>query len=128
MDIKSEIDKYIDWHSNALQLIKNMLLYDRMRIEEIPQVIRITDTSVYVTAIRVANGISCKRLIETFDILCEDIRSIDKDTEVYRNLSNLLSHYLHLNNYREEEDFVNYKENVCTKVLCEMYGSSEPDG
>ncbi len=112
MDIKSGIDKYIDWHSNALQLIKNMVLYDRMRIEEIPQVIRITDTSVYVTAFRVANGISCKRLIETFNILCEDLRSIDTDTEEYRNLSNLLSDYLHLNNYKEEEEFINYKENL----------------
>ena len=112
MDIKSEIDKYIDWHSNALQLIKNMLLYDRMKIEEIPQIIRITDTSVYITAFRVANGISCKRLIETFDILCEDLHSIDKDTEEYRNFSNLLSDYLHLNNYRDEEEFINYKDNL----------------
>ncbi len=116
MDIKSEIDKYIDWHSNALQLIKNMLLYDRMKIEEIPQIIRITDTSVYVTAFRVANGISCKRLIETFDILCEDLHRINKDTEEYRNLSNLLSDYLHLNNYNGEEEFVVYKENVYTAL------------
>lgn len=120
MDIKVELDYYTKWHSEALHFIKTMLLYDRVRIEEVPQLLRISENSIYVTAFRVANGISCSRFIDTMKLLCNDIHSIDSRTEEYQNLSKLLSHYIELNNYTEEEQFVNFKKNIYPKILCEM--------
>lgn len=120
MDIKTELEKYYKWHESALHLIKYMLLYDRMRLEEIPQSMRIFDSSVYVTAIRVGNGISGERLVKTFKILCNDICSLDKGDKQRMELIRLLFQYLYLNDHKEEECFVNFKKNICPQILHEM--------
>lgn len=125
MDIKTEFEKYYKWYESALHLIENMLLYDRMRLEEIPQSMRIFDSSIYVTAIRVGNDISGERFVETFKILCNDICSLDKGDKQRMELIRLLSQYLYLNDHKEEECFVNFQKNICPEILCEMQRNDE---
>lgn len=120
MDIQKELEKYYKWHETALHFINHMLLYDRIMLEEIPYSMRVIDKSIYVTALRVGDGISCERLVETFKILCNDICRLNKSNEQRKELIRLLSHYLNINDHKEEECFVVFQKNICPEILCEV--------
>lgn len=52
MDKQKIIDNYYDLYQNALHWIKSMLLYDKIRLKEIPQEIRFSNNIIYITALR----------------------------------------------------------------------------
>lgn len=54
MSYTFEINKYYDLYQNALHWIKGMLLYDKIRLKEIPQEIRFSNNIIY-------NGIKNKQ-------------------------------------------------------------------
>lgn len=120
MNIQKELEKYYKWHETALHFINHMLLYDRIMLEEIPQSMRIIDKSIYVTALRTGNGISCERLVKTFKVLCNDICSLNKNNKQRKELIRLLSHYLYLNDHKEDECLVIFQKNICQEILHEM--------
>lgn len=127
MDIQKELEKYYKWHETALHFINHILLYDRMRLEEIPQSMRVIDGSIYVAAIRTANNISSERLVKTFQIICDDICSLDKNDKQRKELIRLLSHYLYLNDHKEDECLVIFQKNICQEILHEMQQIEEYD-
>ena len=127
MNIQKELEKYYKWHETALHFINHMLLYDRIMLEEIPQSMRIIDKSIYVTALRTGNGISCERFINTLRLLCIDICSLNKGDKQRMELIRLLSHYLYLNDHKEDECLVIFQKNICQEILHEMHQIEEYD-
>lgn len=127
MNINVELEKYYKWHEKALHFINHMLLYDRIKLEEIPQSMRVIDKSLYITALRVGNATSCKQFIDALSILCMDICYLDKNDKQRKELIRLFSDYLNINDYKEEDCFVNFQKNICSEILCEMQRNDETD-
>lgn len=125
MDKQKIIDNYYDLYQNALHWIKSMLLYDKIRLKEIPQEIRFSNNIIYITALRISNGISVNRLIEDLEVLCGDICSLNEKNRCSEKLLRIFSAYLNINNYKEEERFVSFQNNICKEILCALQRSNK---
>lgn len=125
MSYTFEINKYYDLYQNALHWIKSMLLYDKIRLKEIPQEIRFSNNIIYITALRISNGISVNRLIEDLEVLCGDICSLNEKNRCSEKLLRIFSAYLNINNYKEEERFVSFQNNICKEILCALQRSNK---
>mgnify|MGYP007083915063 CR=1 FL=1 len=125
MSYTFEINKYYDLYQNALHWIKSMLLYDKIRLKEIPQEIRFSNNIIYITALRISNGISVNRLIEDLEVLCGDICSLNEKNRYSEKLLRIFSAYLNINNYKEEERFVSFQNNICKEILCALQRSNK---
>lgn len=61
---------------STLNFIENMLLYDKVRIKDVPLNLRTIKTSLYISALRISRGISQERYIEDLNLLKSDIQYI----------------------------------------------------
>lgn len=105
-------------YQEAVQLINDLLLNDRIRLSEIPKELRLSKTSIYSSALRISNGLSCQRYIEDLKILCKDI--LTSDINLQRDMKSYLECYLLLNNYEGNERFERFKKVVQKKVLSKL--------
>lgn len=99
--------------------------YDLLRLKEIPQEIRFSNNIIYITALRISNGISVNRLIEDLEVLCGDICSLNEKNRCSEKLLRIFSAYLNINNYKEEERFVSFQNNICKEILCALQRSNK---
>lgn len=86
-------------YNSALQWIQNMLLYDEIRLKDIPFEIRSSDRGIYITALRISNKLSCNRYIRDLNILCNDILVLGKSYPYHSCLIDVLNTYLSINDH-----------------------------
>lgn len=60
------------FESSYLLFIQNMLLFNKIRLTDIPPVLRTMDVSIYLTALRISRGISRQRYQEDLDVMRSD--------------------------------------------------------
>lgn len=58
--------------SSYLIFLRNMLLSNKIRLTDIPQVLRMMDVSIYLTALRISREISRQRYQEDLDVMRSD--------------------------------------------------------
>lgn len=116
------LDKFDKFRTAALQWLFNMLLYNKIALQDIPRDIRVSDTIIYIGALRISSRkpTSCERFIKDMNTLCEDICSLGSDDTSKAALVETFSRYLNLNEHKGDKVFVNFEENLCEEILCEM--------
>lgn len=107
-------------HQETVQWITHMLLEDEIRLKDIPQKLRVSESGIYVVAFRISNKISCKRFIKDLNILCKDIYTLSKNSPYRDDLIHTLDIYLALNDHTEEDEFIDFQKNIYEKVLHEL--------
>lgn len=108
-------------YQTAVQWIDHMLLKDEIMLKDVPREIRVSSSSIYVTAFRISDKISCKRFIRDLNILCDDLLVLDKDYFYRSNLISTLSTYLSINDHKGDKEFEDFKEYIPETLLCELY-------
>lgn len=108
-------------YKSALQWIESMLLSDEISLKDVPQEIRVSTRNIYINAFRISRNISCKRYIRDLKILCKDIYMMDSDEPQRKELVDLLNTYLTLNDFTEEDEFIDFQKNIYPEVLCELH-------
>lgn len=117
--------------SKTLQLLENMVLYNKIRLQDIPREIRLEDDTLYIYAFRLSSrrAFPCERFIEDLNTLCEDICSLEDNNRYKYWLVGQLSDQLSINEHKEDERIVNYEKNLNEEVLRELlkrrYSSQE---
>ncbi len=121
--INEELKKWNIFRSAALQWLFDMLLYNRIVLQDIPRDIRVSDSVIYIGALRLSSRggyFPCERFIKDMTTLCEDICSLDDDDSVKNSLVDTFSSYLNINEHKEDEAFVNFEKNLCKEILREL--------
>lgn len=62
--------------SDSLNFLKEMLLYNKIRISDIPKSLRILDIDIYIFALRVSRGFSKQRYMEDLSIMKADLETL----------------------------------------------------
>lgn len=100
--------------------IEEMLLDGELRVRDVPRELRVTNTGIYVTALRFSRAISCKRYVQDLELLYYDILFLYSDTYERRNLIDCLSNGLQFHDFKNEEEFCVFQESIREDVLQEM--------
>lgn len=108
MKVKVKIKK----KTNCLLLIEKLMMYKRVELSSIPQNIRINNSSLYITALRLAREeVSVANYIVALNILYFDTCVCEnKNKKVY--LKKLFLNYIELNLFQGEKQFENYRKNI----------------
>lgn len=108
MKVKVKIKK----KTNCLLLIEKLMMYKRVELSSISQNIRINNSSLYITALRLAREEnSVDHYIEVLNILHFDINTCkSNDRKAY--LKKLFLNYIKLNLFQWEKQFENYRETI----------------
>ena len=125
--IENNLSEYAFFEQETLQWINNMLLCDEIRLKDIPEKIRISSSSIYNAALRVSNGLSCKRFVQDMKILCRDIYIADDEAK-QEQLVNVLAKYLQINDHRNEADFIDFEKDIYEPVLQKLQARSRTVG
>lgn len=88
---------------NSLNFIVDMLLYDKVRIKNVPRELRVFNTSLYITALRISRGLSQERYMEDINLLKSDIPYVNK-----RKTRNFIALYESSLNFSPQK--IKYKE------------------
>lgn len=120
--ITEKLAKLDDFRSTTLQWLFNMLLYNKIALQDIPRDIRVSNKIIYIGAFRISSRkpSSCERFVKDMNTLCEDICSLDNDDTSKEALVQTFSSYLNSNEHKEDEIFVNFEKNLCEEILWEM--------
>ena len=80
--LRQQCGKYevLELENRSLQRLEEMLLYDIIRLREIPQNIRVSNKTLYIYAFRAAVS-STKRYEEELKLFQSDIRRLKNKTE-----------------------------------------------
>jgi hypothetical protein len=118
-------EKTIEYlYKSALLWICDMLLYDKIRLKDIPFEIRTSDTGTYVVAFRLSREISRERLFEDITILCEDICALEEDYFCREQLLSKLADNIWRDSYfgdsREKQDYEDFRKTISEKLLREV--------
>ncbi|MGN1139336.1 MAG: hypothetical protein ACI4RM_07790 [Ruminococcus sp.] len=101
-----------------LQIIEKLLLLNKIKLEEIPALLRIKNKNFYICSFRNARSLmDIKRYIEILEVLENDIIRTQQNTFQKEVLVKLLDDYIQLNPFRGEKEFEYYKKNFYEKVL-----------
>lgn len=114
-----KVKVYTKSKSNCnLQIIEKLLLLNKIKLEEIPALLRIKNKSFYICSFRNARSLmDSKRYIEILEVLANDIIKTQQNTFQKEVLVKLLDDYIQLNPFRGEKEFEFYKKNLYEKVL-----------
>ncbi len=110
------------FRSNVVEWMIDMLISDEIMLNDIPVQIRTSGASsksIYISALRISNQISCRRFIRDLEILSTDILLV-KDEQYQDELIGVLWDYLNMNEHKGEERFEAYKENIDEEILCKL--------
>lgn len=100
-----------------------MLLYNEIRLKDIPEKLRVSSSSTYNAALRLSNGLSCKRFVQDMKILCRDIYIIDDEAK-QDQLVSVLAQYLQINDHRNEAEFIEFEKSIYEPVLQKLQDHS----
>lgn len=119
------LNYYSQFHQNVSHWLGEMLIHDEIRLKDIPHKIRTSDTLVYVSALRISSGVSCKRFIQDLTVLCDDINMLENEHFCKIRLIETLSDNLHLNDYKGDKEFEYFKQSLSENLLRKL---QESDG
>ena len=121
--------KQASLYESSLHFLEEMLLYDRIKLSEIPQNIRVSHRPIYISAFRISRdeSIPCDRFINDLELLCSDILSLDKRSKSRKNLIEVLFSQLNFNDHKGEKSFVDFKKNMPKDILYEMRRNRSAD-
>lgn len=109
-------------YRDVVSWIRELILKDEIRLRDIPLDIRRSSDSIYVSAFRASRSCSCRRFISDVKVLCEDIVMLyDNDEGRKARLVALLSDTLQLSDYKGDERFESFKNDMDEKILRELH-------
>lgn len=118
MDLKSIAELYRD----VLSWIEDLILKDEIRLRDVPPAVRRSSDMIYYSAFRASRSCSCNRFISDVKVLCEDIVMLyDTDDRRKAQLAALLSDTLQLSDYKGDERFEAFKNDMDEIVLRELH-------
>lgn len=140
--VEEELNKYRSLSFSILEWLENMVLNNRIRLQDISQSIRLADCTLYTLALRLSSrrALPCERFISDLNTLCEDILSLDDRVTASTAarpaplgqspydivsceidlLVNRLFDYMSLNQHEDEECFIRFKNNLDERILSLM--------
>ena len=108
MKVKVKIKK----KTNRLLLTEKLMIYKRVELSSIPQDIRINNSSLYITALRLAREeVSVANYIAALNILYFDT-CVCENTSKKAYLKKLFLNYIELNLFQGKKQFENYRKNI----------------
>lgn len=109
-------------YQDVVSWIEELILKDEIRLRDIPPDVRRSSDSIYISAFRASRSCSCRRFISDVKVLCEDIIMLyDNDERRKARLVALLSDTLQLSNYKGDERFEAFKNDMDEKILRELH-------
>ncbi len=99
------------YYVNVVEWIRDMLANDEIRLKDIPYRIRRTESSIYITALRVSEGISEKRFIGDMRIFADDLSCGNE------HMLSAFSAELSVNKYLGSAEFENFKKDISPTVM-----------
>jgi hypothetical protein len=121
------MDRLYVFSRETVQFLENLLIHDRIRLSEIPFLVRTLDSGIYVMALRISRG-WCERFVGDLRIMCDDIEKLDGDDDYKNSIVDTLRFNIEVNSYKETEVFKDFERNISQKVQCELLrnrGTSE---
>ncbi len=110
MKVKVRIKNKKNRTTHCLLLIERMIIYKRLSLSSVNKKIRINNSSLYITALRLAREEnSVGNYIKALEILRTDALCC-KNEERKKQLRKLFEDYLELNPFQGERLFEYYKE------------------
>lgn len=109
-------------YQDVVSWIGELILKDEIRLLDIPPDVRRSSDSIYISAFRTGRSCSCRRFISDVKVLCEDIVMLyDNDERRKTRLVALLSDILQLSDYKGDERFEAFKNDMDEKILRELH-------
>lgn len=99
------------YYINVVEWIRKMLENDEIRLKDIPYRIRRTESSIYITALRVSEGISENRFIADMRIFADDL-SCGND-----HMLSAFSGEMSVNKYLGSAEFESFKNDISPTVM-----------
>lgn len=102
----------------TLHTIGILILYNKIKISDLPISIRLSSKNLYIYSFRASRGTSCKKYIENLMLLFNDLKTLE-----YNNnhiFVNLLETYLKFNPFNGEEEFENFKKDILQRLPLEL--------
>lgn len=105
-------------NSLSLQFITEMLLCNKLQIQDVPVELRLSYRTLYLSAFRTSSQISPKRFMEDIMLLYDDLKRDFEDKRYYTKM--LLSN---LEQYEIEGDsqFEDIKKTITKEILSKLY-------
>lgn len=100
-----------------LQLITEMILCDKIQIQNLPFGLRISHRTFYITAFRVSGNISAERFMDDVMLLYNDI---NKDIPCKKDYMRILLSSLDYYDFRGDEKFETDKTNISKEILFKL--------
>lgn len=113
----------MDFYESTLQWACDMLLCDKIRLEDVPKEIRATSGAIYITALRISNIISCERFVQDLTILAQDICTLPPDHPNRHRLIQVLRDRIEINDHKGEDALESFQKNLFPEILQELQRS-----
>ena len=111
-----------EMYRDVVSWIGELILNDEIRLRDVPFDVRRSSNTIYESAFRASRSCSCRRFISDVNVLCEDIVMLyDTDDRRKAQLVALLSDTLRLSNYKGDERFEVFKNDMDEKILRELH-------
>lgn len=109
-------------YQDVVSWIGELIMKDQIWLRDVPQEIRQSSATIYIYAFRASRSGSCCKFLSDVQVLCDDIIMLyDTDTQKKAQLIALLSDTLQLSNYKGDERFKIFKNNMHEKLLRELH-------
>ena len=100
--------------------LEGRLLDGEMRIREIPRILRVTNSGLYVTAFRFGRHTTCNRYVQDLQLLISDIMYVGLNSHEGEWLLHDLSSALHFHPFGEEEEYIEFVRTIPEEYFAEM--------
>lgn len=120
--ISDQLHKWDIFREASLQWLFDMVLCNKIALQDIPREVRVEDDYIYIAAFRLSSRggyFPVDRFVKDLTTICEDICSLDDDRDK-DGLVETFSRYLNNNEHEEDEEFVNFKKNLSEEILWEL--------
>lgn len=104
----------------SLQFITEMLLCNKLQIQDIPVELRLSYRTLYLSAFRTSSHISSQRFMEDIMLLYDDLKRDFEDKRYYTKM--LLSHLDHYDTGGDSQ-FEDIKKTITKEILSKLYDS-----
>ncbi|MGN0551646.1 MAG: hypothetical protein ACI4I4_07400 [Acutalibacteraceae bacterium] len=120
-EYQNVLNQRIESQNNAYkELLLELILKGKINIKEIPFLLRTSDRSFYIAALRISRN-SCKKLIDDLKLMKLDIQMIENE-KIRKDFTDIFeSNFLYLQEkYKDDDQYGNFIENTRKKILPEL--------
>ncbi|MFR7819422.1 hypothetical protein [Candidatus Pseudoruminococcus sp.] len=104
----------------SLQFITEMLLCNKLQIQDVPVELRLSYRTLYLSAFRASSQISSQRFMEDIVLLYDDLKRDFENKQNYKEM--LLSHLDHYD-IGGDSQFEHIKKTITKEILSQLYDS-----